>query len=102
MLPVEVRLLLLSWSRHSQPRLAGMTVTSESVVSRSLAAGACVCCWSQDIQQEIFRITGAPAYRQRLLCESEVLDPRRRLQAPAPVTQWAHKLEILERTTQIL
>eukprot|EP00439_Symbiodinium_sp_Y106_P066398 s508_g10.t2 len=35
---------------------------------------------AQDIQQEIFRITGAPAYRQRLLCESEVLDPRRRLQ----------------------
>lgn len=42
-------------------------------------------CWrsqcSQDIQQEIFRLTGAPAYRQRLLHESDVLDPRRRLQA---------------------
>ena len=35
---------------------------------------------AQDIQQEIFRLTGAPAYRQRLLHESEVLDPRRRLQ----------------------
>lgn len=34
----------------------------------------------QDIQQEIFRLTGAPAYRQRLLFESDVLDPRRRLQ----------------------
>ncbi|CAE7441249.1 unnamed protein product [Symbiodinium natans] len=35
---------------------------------------------AQDIQQEVFRITGAPVYRQRLLCESEVLDPKRRLQ----------------------
>eukprot|EP00913_Durusdinium_trenchii_P029685 g27823.t1 len=34
----------------------------------------------EDIQQEIFRLTGAPAYRQRLLFESDVLDPRRRLQ----------------------
>ena len=35
---------------------------------------------AQDIQQELFRLTGAPAYRQRLLHGSEVLDPRRRLQ----------------------
>lgn len=38
---------------------------------------------AQDIQQEIFRLTGAPAYRQRLLHESDVLDPRRRLQDPS-------------------
>lgn len=35
---------------------------------------------AQDIQQELYRITGAPGYRQRLLFENEVLEPQRRLQ----------------------
>ena len=69
MRPVEPRLLLSSSSRHNLHRQTAVMLCS-------------VFCWvMQDIQQEIFRITGAPAYRQRLLCESEVLDPRRRLQA---------------------
>ena len=60
---------------------------SIKVVVNFATSGSEVACFeldpsqtAQDIQQELYRLTGAPGYRQRLLFENEVLEPQRRLQ----------------------